>query len=58
MGVVQALSQPPMLVEGSGIGYERPGGDKPVDVYMNEGDLDDDFIEGCYSLKRLFSNSL
>ena len=21
-----------------------------MDVYMNEGDLDDNFIEGCYSL--------
>jgi hypothetical protein len=37
-------AQPPMPVEGSGLGRD--------DVDTNEGeDLDDDFIKGCYSLE-------
>lgn len=40
-------AQPPMPVEGSGL-----GGDEPMDVDTSEGeDLDDDFIKGCYSLE-------
>ena len=47
-------AQPPMPVEGTGPGNERQGGDEPgpmdVDVSEEE-DLDDDIIEGCYSLE-------
>lgn len=40
-------AQPPMSVEGGGL-----GGDEPMDVDTSEGeDLDDDFIKGCYSLE-------
>jgi len=43
-------AQPPMPVEGTGLGNERQSGDEPVDV--SEGEyLDDDIIEGCYSLE-------
>ena len=40
-------AQPPMPVEGSGL-----GGDGPMDVDTSEEeDLDDDLIKGCYTLE-------
>ena len=42
-------AQPPLPVEGTGLGNER---DEPMDVDVSEEeDLDDDIIEGCYSLE-------
>ena len=45
-------AQPPMPVEGTGLGNELQGGDEPMDVDVSgEEELDDDIIEGCYSLE-------
>jgi hypothetical protein len=45
-------AQPPMPAEGTGLGRERQGGDETMDVDVSEEeDLDDDIIEGCYSLE-------
>jgi len=43
--------EPPIPVEGTGLGNERQGVE-PMDVDVNEEeDLDDDIIEGCYFLE-------
>ena len=45
-------AQPPIPVEGAGLGNERQGEDESMDVDVSgEEELDDDIIEGCHTLE-------